>query len=119
MQLYLPRSTPLPASPRIPRLARTVGTNNGKLSYSTTFETTENPLSEGGAWVGGIGVYWKNTIGDVQPDVARMKRGHDYYVGQGYRLKFGNYGYGHINVPLSWGENVDMDYWLTLSGHTK
>ena len=63
MQLYLPRSTPLPASPRIPRLARTVGTNSsvgGMTTYTTTFDTTENPLSEGGAWVGGgtVGLDW-------------------------------------------------------------
>lgn len=83
--------------------ATAVGVGNGMLAYASSD--------------GGLAVFTLATLGEALPDYAKATRGYQYFLDKGYSLLYGNHGFGHIDVPLPWGENADCDYWLQLSGH--
>lgn len=67
----------------------------------------------------GLAVFMQAGPNDIAPDYARMKRGARVYRGKHYELIHGQFGYGYTNIPLPWGEDPDMDYWLAQCGHAQ
>lgn len=66
----------------------------------------------------GLDAFMLSDPSDPVPDYAKLTRGHAAYRAKGYRLIHGNYGWGHVDEPLPWGEDADMDYWLAWHGHS-
>ena len=67
----------------------------------------------------GLDVFIKATLGEPLPNIARAQAGRYKYSAKGYRQLHGNFGWGHVDTPLPWGEDADIDYWLELSGHRR
>jgi hypothetical protein len=65
----------------------------------------------------GLCVFMQATLGEALPDEAKLNRGSTYYREHGHHLVHGNYGYGHVDLPLPFGEQPDMDYFLHWNGH--
>lgn len=43
----------------------------------------------------------------------------DEWQSQGFTLVHGRGGFGHYDIPLPWGVNSKIDYYLTMNGHVK
>ncbi len=53
---------------------------------------------------------------DPRFDQARFNAGRSIYR-EKYQLKHGQYGFGHFGLPLPWGEDPDLDYYLLMCTH--
>lgn len=53
---------------------------------------------------------------DPTIDMAKYARGEEFYMDKGYHFTHGKHGYGYVGLPLPFGENADMDYYLTTNG---
>lgn len=56
--------------------------------------------------------------GDPTLDVTRYFTGRDLYATRGYRMIYGDIGFGFFGIGLPWGEHADIDYFLQWHGHT-
>ena len=56
---------------------------------------------------------------DSVPSVNTAKRGagKEKWIERGYYLTHGSGGFGFHGLPLPWGEDSDIDYWLKAAGH--
>jgi hypothetical protein len=61
----------------------------------------------------------KKLPSDPQLDHARYKRGEQAYLARGYPLLYGHAGWGFYGIPLPWGQDADMDYFLAAQGHPR
>ena len=64
----------------------------------------------------GLDVFMQADAVDVAADAARATRGSQYFHAKSYQLLWGPNGYGPTSLPLPWGENADMDYYLQQAG---
>jgi len=112
------------------------GTNWPLSTYSGA---TARPRGAGGVWEGfsyngAVGVgggrligggagegVWEiaaTQAGSPAVDGAKYQAGKKRWYSSGYWLTHGEGGFGHFGLPLPWGENPEIDYYLQCHGHT-
>lgn len=50
-------------------------------------------------------------------DGVKYDNGNKKWRESGYRLVYGDYGFGYQGLPLPFGEDAEIDYFLTSNGH--
>jgi hypothetical protein len=59
----------------------------------------------------------KAATGDLTPNMARYLSGQTLWQSLGYRMFYGEEGFGFYGLDLPWGEDQDIDYFLSWNGH--
>lgn len=93
------------------------GMNGSDSASYATAVGVGNGLLVAGTCQRGLDIYRKST--SAPTDYARATRGKTYWYSKSYQILWGPNGYGPTNYPLPWGENPDVDYYLTLHGHER
>jgi len=76
-----------------------VGVGNGRMYFSSAAE--------------GLKMFSKALPGEVAVDIAKYQRGGIKYRDKGYRFIHGDFTFGYYGFPLPFGEDPDMDYYMT------
>jgi hypothetical protein len=56
---------------------------------------------------------------DAYLNKARFANGRRLWADRGYKLLYGDDGWGYYGLPLPWGQHPDIDYMLEANGHRR
>jgi hypothetical protein len=85
--------------------------------YATAVHASSGTIIAGSSSCG-LSIFVRKSPTDIVADRNRMIAGARVWRAQGYDLIWGREGFAPHKLPLPWGENADMDYWLTQLGHS-
>ncbi len=81
-----------------------VGVGNGRMYCGSSEE--------------GLYQFTKALPEDPTPNAAQLVSGRDKYKRRGYRIVYGDQGFGYQGLDLPFGEDDDIDAYLAWNGHT-
>jgi hypothetical protein len=100
------------------RISRGRGGLWESIGYPTSVAVGQGRLYCGSSEEGLVRIS-KVITGDPVPNVASYTAGAALWQSLGYRMFYGPEGFGYYDLELPWGEDSDMDYFLTWNGHSQ
>lgn len=88
------------------------------LGYSTASGVGQGRLYAGSSEEGLV-MLSKELISDPTPNYTQYNSGATLWKERGYRLVYGDNGFGYHASALPWGDHPDIDYFLTWNGHVE
>lgn len=87
-------------------------------SYPTAVAVGDGKLVTASA-TEGLNMLSRALPSDVRVDRARHEAGAKKYLARGLNLLHGHAGWGFYGLPLPWGLDDDIDYFLSTEGHAR
>jgi hypothetical protein len=121
-QAFLPNTGPAGTvwgfHSHLPHLSRGKGGRSNSIGYPTAGGVGLGRLYCGSTEEGLVRLS-KSLPEDPTPNEARYNNGVLEWFRRGYRLVYGDSGFGYQGMDLPWGVHDDIDYLLTWNGHVE